>query len=151
MDLKNILSVAGRPGLFELQAQTRGGVVAISLQDGKRIVTSANQQISMLSEIQIYCIGKEVPLTEIFEKMLVHEKGNLTKIKPKAAAIDLEAYFFEVVEDYDEDRVYPSDIKKIIQWYNLLVSSKKIKILKPKAEKKTPKVKSNSHSNDSER
>ena len=67
MDLTKILAISGRPGLFQMNAQTRGGVVATSLLDGKRIVTSAAQQISMLSEIQVYCIGKEVPLIEVFE------------------------------------------------------------------------------------
>ena len=60
MDLKKILSISGRPGLYQMNAQTRGGVVATSLLDGKRIVTSPAQQISILGEIQIYCIGKEV-------------------------------------------------------------------------------------------
>ena len=140
MNLENILAIGGRPGLFELQAQTRGGIVAKSLIDGKRVVSSANNQISMLSEIQIYCIGKEIPLTEVFEKMLKHESGAQTSVKPKAPANELEAYFFDVLEDYDEERVYPSDIKKIIQWYNVLVAQKIIALPKPKADKEvTPK------------
>ena len=69
MDFTKIIAVSGRSGLFQMNAQTRGGVVATSLLDGKRIVTSASQQISVLSEIRIYCIGKEVPLTQVFEKM----------------------------------------------------------------------------------
>ena len=136
MDITKILAISGRPGLFQMNAQTRGGVVATSLLDGKRIVTSAAQQISMLSEIQVYCIGKEVPLIEVFEKILAYEKGGLAQVKPKAPATDLEAYFFEVLEDYDEERVYPSDIKKIIQWYNLLVDQKIIALPKPKSDKK---------------
>src|SRR5210317_248888 len=136
MDITKILAISGRPGLFQMNAQTRGGVVATSLLDGKRIVTSAAQQISVLSEIRIYCIGKEVPLIEVFEKMLAYEKGGPAQVKPKAPATDLEAYFFEVLEDYDEERVYPSDIKKIIQWYNLLVDQKIIALPKPKSDKK---------------
>lgn len=136
MDLTKIIAVSGRSGLFQMNAQTRGGVVATSLLDGKRIVTSAAQQISVLSEIRIYCIGKEVPLTEVFEKMLAYEKGGPAQVKPKAPATDLEAYFFEVLEDYDEERVYPSDIKKIIQWYNLIVDQKIIALPKPKPHKK---------------
>ena len=136
MDLTKIIAVSGRSGLFQMNAQTRGGVVATSLLDGKRIVTSAAQQISVLSEIRIYCIGKEVPLIEVFEKMLAYEKGGPAQVKPKAPATDLEAYFFEVLKDYDEERVYPSDIKKIIQWYNLLVDQKIIALPKPKPDKK---------------
>ena len=122
MDLTKIIAVSGRPGLYEMQTQTRGGVVATSLVDGKRITTSLNSQISILSDIQIYCIGEEVPLTSIFEKMLAHESGAVTRVSPKSSAIELEGYFFEILENYDEDRVYPSDIKKIMQWYNLLLS-----------------------------
>lgn len=140
MDLKKILSISGQPGLYQMNAQTRGGVVATSLLDGKRIVTSPAQQISILGEIQIYCIGKEVPLTEVFEKILALEQGGIARVKPKAPVTDLEAYFFEVLEDYDEDRVYPSDIKKIIQWYNLLVEQKIISLSKPKTP---PKKESN--------
>ena len=134
MDLNNILSISGRPGLFQLKAQTSQGIIANSLVDGKRVVTSANQQIRMLSDIQVYCIGKETPLIEVFKKMLVHEKGRITSLKPKATVIDLEAYFFEIIDNYDEDRVYPSDIKKIIQWYNLLVQKKKIKLAKSRTD-----------------
>lgn len=134
MDLNNILSISGRPGLFQLEAQTSQGIVATSLVDGKRVVTSANQQIRMLSDIQVYCIGKEIPLIEVFKKMLVHEKGCITSLKPKATVIDLEAYFFEIIENYDKDRVYPSDIKKIIQWYNLLVQKKKTKLAKSRTD-----------------
>lgn len=140
MDLENILAIGGRPGLFELQAQTRGAIVALSLVDGKRVVSPVQNQISMLSEIQVYCLGKEISLKEVFEKMLLFESGAPARVKPKAAANELEAYFFDVVEDYDEERVYPSDIKKIIQWYNLLVNQKRIALPEPKTDKKaTPK------------
>ena len=134
MDLNNILSISGRPGLFQLEAQTSQGIIATSLVDGKRVVTSANQQIRMLSDIQVYCIGKEIPLIEVFKKMLVHEKGCITSLKPKATVIDLEAYFFEIIDNYDEDRVYPSDIKKIIQRYNLLVQKKKTKLAESRTD-----------------
>ena len=118
-----------------MNAQTRGGVVATSLLDGKRIVTSPAQQISILGEIQIYCIGKEVPLTEVFEKILALEQGGIARVKPKAPVTDLEAYFFEVFQDYDEERVYGSDIKKIIQWYNLLLKAGFLKFELAKEEK----------------
>ena len=126
MDLSNILAVSGRPGLFEMKAQTRGGVVASSLLDGKRITTNANAQISVLGDIQVYCIGEEIPLTSVFEKIHAHESGAATRISPKSNSDELEAYFFEILDSYDEERVYPSDIKKILQWYNLLLSKKMI-------------------------
>jgi len=73
MQLDKILAISGRPGLFEMEAQTRSGIVARSLVDGKRITTSINSQINILSEIQIYCIGSEIPLAEVFEKILKKE------------------------------------------------------------------------------
>ena len=121
MELDKIIAISGRPGLFEVQVQTRSGFIAHSLVDGKRITASLRDQVSLLSEINIYGLQAEVPLADIFQNMLAHEKGELCSVKPKAPATDLEAYFFEVFQDYDEERVYPSDIKKIIQWYNVLV------------------------------
>ena len=120
MELDKIIAISGRPGLFEVQVQTRSGFVAHSLIDGKRITASVRDQVSLLSEINIYGLQAEVPLAQIFQNILAHENGGLCSVKPKAPATDLEAYFFEVFQDYDEERVYPSDIKKIIQWYNIL-------------------------------
>jgi len=131
MDLNNILSTSGRLGLFELIAQTNVGVVSISLIDGKKVVTSASQQINILSEIQIYCKGKKIELIEVFEKILNHEGWKTSNIKPKPHPMDLHTYFLGIIEDCDANRVYPSDIKKIIQWYNILLQTKKLN-LKPK-------------------
>ena len=136
MDLNNILSIYGCSGLFTLKTQTSHGIVATSIVDEKRIVTSANQQINMLSEIQIYCIGKEIPLSDVFKKMLVFEKGCKTTIKPKSRATDLENYFFNTLDDNDKYCVYPGNIKKIIRWYNILVDKGKIKLVKSKIDLK---------------
>lgn len=130
MQLDKIISISGRPGLYEMKAETRSGIIAISLVDGKHITSSINNQISILSEIQVYCIGKEIPLAEVLKKLLKKESGNLASIKPKASAADLKAYFSDLVEQYDEDRVYSSDVKKIIQWYNILVTNKIITLEK---------------------
>lgn len=124
MKLEKIIAISGRPGLYEVITQSRTSIIAVSLTDGKRISSSIHNQLSMLSEIQIYSLYGEVPLIEVFEKILTFENGQKARVKPKAAASDLEAYFFEVFSDYDEERVYPSDIKKIIQWYNILLDKK---------------------------
>ena len=121
MQLDKIISIGGRPGLFEISFQTRIGVVATSLVDGKRITASVRDQVSVLSEINIYGLEKEVPLREIFKMIHAKEEGKVCAVKPKAKADEIEAFFFDVFQDYDEERVYPSDIKKIIQWYNILV------------------------------
>ena len=121
MQLDQIIAIGGRPGLFEIALQTRTGVVATSLVDGKRINASVRNQVSLLSEINIYGLQEEVSLREIFQRIYSKEEGKPCAVKPKAPTDELEAFFFEVFQDYDEDRVYPSDIKKIIQWYNILV------------------------------
>ena len=127
MNLDKIIAISGRPGLYEVQVQTRTGFIAHSLTDGKRITATLRDQVSLLSEINIYGLQAEVPLAEVFQKMLTHENGTKCKLKPKAQPSDLEAYFFEVFQDYDEERVYPSDIKKMIKWYNILIDKKLLK------------------------
>ncbi|SHJ91215.1 hypothetical protein SAMN04488007_1920 [Maribacter aquivivus] len=124
MGLEKILSVAGKPGLYKLITQTRTGFVAESLLDGKRITVSLRSSVSVLSEIAIYTLEEEVPLRDVFKKIQEKENGGKTSIGHKEEKIKLEEYFFEVLPDYDEDRVYVSDIKKVIQWYNILTENK---------------------------
>jgi hypothetical protein len=124
MGLEKILSVAGKPGLYKLITQTRSGFVAESLLDGKRITVSLRSSVSVLSEIAIYTLEEEVPLREVFLKIQEKENGGKTSVGHKEEKIKLEEYFFEVLPNYDEDRVYISDIKKIIQWYNILTENK---------------------------
>jgi hypothetical protein len=120
MSLEKILSIGGKPGLYKLVTQTRTGFVAESLLDGKKITVSIRSNVSVLSEIAIYTLDEELPLREVFQKIQLKEKGGKTSIPHKSEKIKLEEYFFEVLPNYDEDRVYASDIKKVIQWYNLL-------------------------------
>jgi hypothetical protein len=134
-NLDKLLTIAGKPGLFRMVAQTRTGVIAVSLVDQKKIVTNLGQQINVLSEIRVFGLKDEMPLNDIFERMFQLEKGQSARLKPKASKDELESYFFEVFQDYDEDRVYSSDIKKIIQWYNLLLDSNELKFKLPKEEK----------------
>jgi len=119
MSLDKILSISGKPGLFELKTQTRSGFLAESLLDGKKVSVSARHNVSLLSEIAIYTTSEELPLATVFEKIKDKENGG-EAISHKSSRDKLEEYFFNVLPDYDEDRVYPSDIKKVVQWYNLL-------------------------------
>ena len=123
MGLEKILSVAGKPGLYKLITQTRTGFVAESLLDGKKISVGLRSNVSVLSEIAIYTLDEELPLRDVFLKIQEKENGEKTSVSHKDEKIKLEEYFFEVLPNYDEDRVYTSDIKKIIQWYNLLVEN----------------------------
>lgn len=129
MSLDKILSISGKPGLYKLVAQTRGGFVAESLIDKKRISVSLQNNVSVLSEIAIYTLTEEVPLKQVFLNIKNKENGKETSVKANDSKDKLEAYFFDILQDYDEDRVYGSDIKKVIQWYNLLQKHKLLNLL----------------------
>mgnify|MGYP000999729277 FL=1 len=122
MNLTKVLAISGKPGLYHLETQTRSGFLATSLVDGKRISVGIRNNVSLLSEIAIYTLEKEVPLTEVFTNMKNFEDGKEARISPKSDGATLEEYFSQVLPNYDRDRVYASDIKKIIQWYNLLLA-----------------------------
>ena len=120
MSLDKILSIGGRPGLYKLLTQTRTGLVAESLLDNRKVTVGMSSNVSVLSEIAIYTLEEELPLRTVFEKIQLKEEGGKTSVKHKDDKLSLEEYFFEVLPNYDEDRVYVSDIKKVIQWYNIL-------------------------------
>ena len=120
MSLEKIIAIAGKPGLFKLITQTRAGFVAESLIDNKRLSVNVQQNVSILSEIAIYTLTEEVPLKKVFLKIKEKENGQQTSVSAKDSKDALEEFFFNILPDYDEDRVYVSDIKKVIQWYNLL-------------------------------
>ncbi|HLS10927.1 MAG TPA: DUF5606 domain-containing protein [Flavobacteriaceae bacterium] len=133
MSLNKIISITGKPGLYELRTQTKTGFLAESLVDGKRMNISARHNVSLLSEIAIYTLTTEVPLYEIFVKIHDEVEGK-EAISHKAPKIELEEFFFNILPDYDEDRVYASDIKKVVQWYNILQKSGKVEEIKEALE-----------------
>lgn len=120
MSLDKIMSISGKPGLYKVLTQTRNGAIVESLIDKKRLNVTIHSNVSILSEIAIYTIHEEKPLADIFESIKQKENGQQTSVSHKDSKDVLEEYFFNILPDYDEDRVYPSDIKKVIQWYNLL-------------------------------
>ena len=119
MSLEKILSISGKPGLYVLKVQTRTGFVAESLLDGKKITVSLKSNVSLLSEISIYTYEAEKPLAEIMQNIDNKENKGQT-ISHKEDNATLLSYFREVLPDYDEERVYASDVKKIVNWYNTL-------------------------------
>ncbi|RTY82954.1 hypothetical protein EKL97_05205 [Flavobacterium sp. LS1P28] len=119
MNLEKILAISGKPGLYVLKVQTRTGFVAESLADGKKITVNLKSNVSLLSEISIYTYEGEKPLAEIMQKIADKESKGAA-ISHKEDNTTLMAYFKEVLPDYDEERVYPSDIKKVLNWYNML-------------------------------
>ena len=119
MTLDKILAIAGKPGLFALKVQTRTGFVAESVLDGKKVTVGLKSNVSLLSEISVYTNTEEKPLTEIMRAIATKE-DNGPAISHKEDNAKLVSYFLEILPDYDQDRVYPSDIKKIVNWYNML-------------------------------
>jgi hypothetical protein len=119
MNLEKILSISGKPGLYVLKVQTRTGFVAESLIDGKKVTVSLKSNVSLLSEISIYTYEAEKPLSEIIQS-IANKENKGAALSHKEDNAKLLAYFREILPEFDEDRVYPSDIKKILNWYNML-------------------------------
>ena len=121
MDLSKIVSIAGRPGLYLIKAQSIGKIIVESLIDGKCSPAFARERMSSLEEISIYSVEEDRPLKEVFRS--IHEKmGDKVDFDAKKASNDvLRAKFLEVMPDYDQDAVYPSDMKKVFLWYQMLM------------------------------
>lgn len=121
MDISRILTISGKAGLYKVVGQTNNGVIVESLIDGKRMPTYSNHQVSALEEISIYGKVEDVPLKDIFQKIYDVEGGRATSVSPKEKGSDLRDYFSDLVPEFDDERVYNSDIKKVMSWYNTLL------------------------------
>ena len=119
MDLKEIMAVAGKPGLFKMVAQTKNGMIVESLTDKKRMPVYASDKISNLAEISIYTLDKEVSLQDVLKSIYELQQAR-EAIDPKSDERILRDFFAKVLPDYDPLRVYASDIRKVLNWYNLL-------------------------------
>lgn len=119
MNLDKILAISGKPGLYVLKVQTRTGFVAESLMDGKKVTVGLRSNVSLLSEISMYTQTGEAPLADVMRKIAIKE-DNGPAPSHKEDSETLVTYFEEILPDYDQDRVYASDIKKVMNWYNIL-------------------------------
>ena len=138
MNLEGIINVAGKPGLYKVVSQGNNTVIAESLADGKKTPLFSHNQSNMLEEIGIYTYDDTKPISEIFDAIAIKENEGQT-LSHKSSTNQLTDYFREILANYDEERVYISDIKKVIQWYNAMQKYGLIKLPKPKKEKKTAK------------
>ncbi len=120
MDLSKILSISGKSGLFQVVSQLKNAVLVESLLDKKRFPAFAHEKISSLEEIAVFTATEDKPLKEILKAIFDKLEGK-PALDAKSDNKMLQAFFLEVVPDYDSDRVYISDIRKIISWYNLLL------------------------------
>jgi len=120
MDLKDIMAIAGKPGLYKFVAQGRNAIIVENIETGKRTSAFSTERINSLKEISVFTNEKDIPLEDIFKSIFDTTEGKEC-IFPKSDVEELKAYFEEIVPDYDKSRVYVSDIKKILLWYNLLL------------------------------
>ncbi|MBN1116983.1 MAG: DUF5606 domain-containing protein [Bacteroidales bacterium] len=123
MKFKDILAISGKPGLFIFVSQGRSGIIVEGVADKKRMAVHSTTKVSALEDIAIYTETEEVPLKEVFVKIYEKEDGKQT-ISHKSSNDELKSFFEEILPDYDKDRVYVSDIKKLANWYNLLIENK---------------------------
>jgi hypothetical protein len=121
MEFNKIIAVTGKPGLFQVVSQTKTGIIVESLTDKKRFPILSTQNVSLLENIAIFTYDEEVPLLTVFKSIYEKAAGKET-ISHKESGKKLSAFFSEVLPDFDEDRVYTSNIKKIVQWYNALIA-----------------------------
>ena len=121
--LKEILSITGKPGLFKLVSQGKNMLIVESLVDGKRIPAYTKDKTVSLGDIAIFTETKEIPLGEVLEKVKTKENGAKAAIDPKSDNDELRKYMEEILPDYDKEKVYPSDIRKLIGWYNILIEN----------------------------
>ncbi len=126
MDLKGILALSGKPGLYKMLSQSKNSIIVEGLEDKKRFPVYGAHQISALEEISIYTSTDDIPLAEVLHKIYNLNEGK-PAISHKSSKMDLEKFFTEVLPDYDNERVYVSDIKKVTQWYNILLSNDLLK------------------------
>jgi len=131
--LKGILAISGQSGLFKLVAESKNNIIVESLETKKRIPVYSSTKVSALEDIAIYTETGDVPLKEIFKSISDRENGG-SAISHKSSGNELKTYFEEVVPEYDKDRVYISDIKKVILWYNTLLEKEMLDFSEPEEE-----------------
>ncbi len=121
--IKKIVSIAGKPGLYKLLSQGRNMLIVEALQTGKRMPAYAHDKVISLADVAIYTTGDDMPLADVLE--LVKEKTNAQVVDVKSFADDkaLREYFGTILPEFDQDRVYTTDIRKLFQWYNILLGA----------------------------
>ena len=118
--LKGLLAISGHSGLFKMITESKNSIIVESLDTGKRMPAYSTSKVSALEDIAIYTETEDVPLKEVFKAINDKEEGGKTAVTHKSDAKQLKEYFKSVLPEYDKDRVYVSDIKKVILWYNIL-------------------------------
>ena len=134
MELKNILHISGKKGLYKILSQSKSFIVVESLNEKKKMPIYGNSNANSLDDITIYTYEGTIPLSKVLIRIYQKEKGGEC-ISHKSTSQEMSVYFREVLKEYNEDRVYISDIKKILQWYNILCKTEILKKVASNQEK----------------
>jgi hypothetical protein len=126
MNLEGIISISGMPGLYKVVGQMKNGVIAESLNDKKRFPIYSHQQVSTLEDISMFTTGDNKPVSDIMKAIYDKEKGGAS-IDHKADEKEITKYFESVLPDYDKERVHPSNMRKLFNWYNTLQATGNLK------------------------
>lgn len=126
IDLTGIISISGQPGLYKIIAQSKNGIIVEGLADKKRLNVYASTKVSTLSDISMFTTGDDKPIEEIITEIHKKEKGG-PAVDNKADDKAVEKYFGEILPDYDKDRVYVSNMRKLFSWYNSLQATGNLK------------------------
>ncbi len=132
MELKDLMAISGYPGLYRFISQGKNAIIVESLEDKKRMSAYSTSKISTLEEIAVFTETGEMALADVLKRIYDHSGGKEV-LSHKSSNQQLKSFFQEVLPEYDRDRVYVSDMKKIINWYNLLL---KHDIIRPDEEEK---------------
>lgn len=122
MDLSKILSISGKTGLYKLVGEAKNNLVVESIPEGKRTPAFPHERISSLQEISIYTSKEDVPLGDVLKSLYELKEGKAVESPKKMDSKAVKALFEEVLPDYDQDAVYVSDMKKVFNWYNILLN-----------------------------
>lgn len=121
--LKTVLSIAGRPGLFKLVSQGKNMLIVEAIGTGKRTPAYAHDKVISLGDIAIYTIEEDVPLANVFESIKEKNEGKQVDVKALGDDKQIREYFATILPDFDDERVYTNDIKKVFSWYNILTAA----------------------------
>lgn len=127
IDLTGIIAISGQPGLYKVVAQSKNGIIVEGLADKKRTSISSTAKVSSLEDISMFTTGEDKPVAEIMKAIFDKEKGGAC-IDAKADDKTVVAYFAAVLPDYDKERVYTSNMRKLFTWYNALQTSGNLKV-----------------------
>ena len=121
--LKTVLSISGRPGLYKLVSQGKNMLIVEAIGTGKRMPAYAHDKIISLGDIAIYTMEEDIPLADVFESIKEKNESKAVDLKAMKGEKEIREYFATVLPDFDDERVYTNDIKKVFSWYNILVEA----------------------------